>query len=132
MLLKCSAGKMMQMNDEKNIPSQSKERWYNSFNFWQVEFKAKRITRYKEHLYNFVVHCSATQLCPSLCDPMDCSMPGFPVHHYLRKFVQTHVCWVGDAIQPSRPLSSPSPPAFYLSQHQGHLNAYIKSIYIII
>ena len=50
---------------------------------------------------------------------MDCSMPGFPVHHQLLEFTQTHVPWVGDAIQPSHPLSFPSPPAFNLSQHQG-------------
>ena len=49
---------------------------------------------------------------------MDCSTPGFPVHHQLRELTQTHVHWVGDAIQPSPPLSSPSPPAFNLSQHQ--------------
>ena len=52
---------------------------------------------------------------------MDCSAPGFPVHHQLPEFTQTHVHWVGDAIQPSHPLSSPSPPAFNLSQHQGLL-----------
>ena len=51
--------------------------------------------------------------------PMDCSMPGLPVHHQLLEFTQTRVCWVGDAIQPSHPLSSPSPPTFNLSQHQG-------------
>ena len=51
--------------------------------------------------------------------PMNCSMPGFPVHHQLPEFTQTHVHWVGDAIQPSHPLSSPSPPDFNLSQHQG-------------
>ena len=50
---------------------------------------------------------------------MDCSMPGLPVHHQLPEFTQTHVHWVGDAIQPSHPLSSPSPPSFNLSQHQG-------------
>ena len=50
---------------------------------------------------------------------MDCSTPGFPVHHQLLKLAQTHVHWVGDAIQPSHPLLSPSPPAFNLSQHQG-------------
>ena len=60
-----------------------------------------------------------SQSCPTLCDPTDCSMPGFPVHHQLPEFTQTHVHWVGDAIQPSHPLSSPSPPAFNLSQHQG-------------
>ena len=62
---------------------------------------------------------SVTQSCLTLCDPMDCSTPGLPVHHQLLEFTQTHVHWVGDAIQPSHPLSSPSPPAFNLSQHQG-------------
>ena len=62
---------------------------------------------------------SVTQLCPTLCNTMDCSTPGFPVHHQLPELAQTHVNWVGDAIQPSHPLSSPSPPAFNLSHHQG-------------
>ena len=62
---------------------------------------------------------SVAQWCLTLCDPMDCSTPGFPVHHQLPEFTQTHVHRVGDAIQPSHPLSSPSPPAFNLSQHQG-------------
>ena len=62
---------------------------------------------------------SVTQLCPTLCDPMDCSTPGLPVHHQLPEFTQTHVHWVGDAIQSSHRLSSPSPPTFNLSQHQG-------------
>ena len=61
---------------------------------------------------------SVAQLCPTLCDPMNRSMPGLPVHHQLPEFTQTHVQQVGDAIQPSYPLSSPSPPAFNLSQHQ--------------
>ena len=66
-------------------------------------------------------HCrfnSVPQWCLTLCDPMDCSMPGFPVHHQLAELTQTHVHQIGDAIQPSHPLSSPS-PAFNLSQHQG-------------
>ena len=62
---------------------------------------------------------SVTQSCPTLCDPMDCSIPGLPVHHQLLELVQTHVHQVGDAIQLSHPLSSPSPPPFNLSQHQG-------------
>ena len=62
---------------------------------------------------------SVTQLCLTLCDPMDCSTPDFPVHHQHLDLTQTHVHWVSDAIQPSYPLSSPSPPAFNLSQHQG-------------
>ena len=64
---------------------------------------------------------SVTQLCPVLCDPADCSTPGFSVHHQLPELAQTHVHRVGDAIQPSYPLSSPSSPAFNLSQHQGLL-----------
>ena len=62
---------------------------------------------------------SVAQLCLTLCDPTDCSTPGLPVHHQLSEFTQTHVHWVSDAIQPSRPLSFLSPPAFNLSQHQG-------------
>ena len=62
---------------------------------------------------------SVVQSCPTLCDPMNCSTPGLPVHHQLPESTQTHVHWVGDAIQPSHPLSSPSPPALSLSQHQG-------------
>ena len=62
---------------------------------------------------------SVTQLCPTLCDPMNHSMPGLPVHHQLPESTQTHVHRVCDAIQPSHPLSSPSPPALNLSQHQG-------------
>ena len=62
---------------------------------------------------------SITQLSPTLCDLMDCSISGFPVLHYLLEFAQTHVHRVGDAIQPSHPLSSPSPPAFNFSQHQN-------------
>ena len=60
-----------------------------------------------------------TQSCLTLCNPMACSMPGLLVHHQLPEPTQTHIHWVSDAIQPSHPLSSPSPPAFNLSQHQG-------------
>ena len=63
--------------------------------------------------------CSITQSSLTLCDAMECSMPGFPVLHYLPGVVQTHVHWVSDAIQPSHLLGFPSPPAFNLSQHQG-------------
>ena len=62
---------------------------------------------------------SVTQLCPALCDPMDCSTPGLPVYHQLPEFIQTHVHWVNDVIQTPHPLSSSSPPSFNLSQHQG-------------
>ena len=61
---------------------------------------------------------SVAQSCPTLCNPTDCSTPGVPVHHWLPELAETHVHWVGDAIQPSRLLLSPS-PALNLSQHQG-------------
>ena len=57
--------------------------------------------------------------CVQLCDPMNCSTPGFPVHHHLPELAHTHIHLVSDAIQPSHSLSSPSPPAFNLSQQQG-------------
>ena len=60
-----------------------------------------------------------TKSCPTLCDPMNCSMPGFPILHYFPEFVQTHVHWVDDAIQLSHPLSPPSPPNLNLSQHES-------------
>ena len=62
---------------------------------------------------------SVAQLCPTLWDPMNCSTPGLPVHHQLPESIQTDVHWVSDAIQPSHPLSSSSPPALNLSQYQG-------------
>ena len=62
---------------------------------------------------------SVGQSCPTLCDPMNRSTPGLPLHHQLPESTQTHVHCVGDAMQPSHPLSSPSPPALNLSQHQG-------------
>ena len=64
---------------------------------------------------------SVAQSCPTLCEPMGCSTPGLPVHHQLPELTQTHVHRVSDAIQPTHPLSSLSPPAFNLSQHQGLL-----------
>ena len=60
--------------------------------------------------------CSVAQSCPTLCDPMDCSTPGFPVLHYFLEFTQTHVHWVSDDSQPSPPLLPPPPPALNLSQ----------------
>ena len=63
--------------------------------------------------------CSVTQSCTTLCDPMNSSTPGLPVYHQLLEFTQTPIHQVGDAIQPSHPLSSPSPSAPSPSQHQG-------------
>ena len=64
---------------------------------------------------------SVSQSCPTLCDPMNRSTPGLPVHHQPPEFTETHIHWVSDAIQPSHPLSSPSPPALNPSQHQSLL-----------
>ena len=64
-------------------------------------------------------YSSVAQSCLTLCDPMNCSTPGLPVHHQLPEFTQTHIHRVGDTIQPSHPLSSPSPPAPNPSQHQS-------------
>ena len=71
---------------------------------------------------------SGTQSYLTLYDPMDCSTPDFPVHNQFPEFTQTHVHWLGDAIQQSHPLWSPSPPAFNLSQHQG-LFKWVSSSY---
>ena len=72
-------------------------------------------------IYEYVtnIFSSVAQSCPTLCNPMNRSTPGLPVHHQLPESTQTHVHQVNDAIQPSHPLSSPSPPALNLSQHQG-------------
>ena len=78
------------------------------------------ITIFLNSIYMCSVQFSpVTQSCPTLCNFMNCSTPGLPVHHQLPEFMQTHVHWVSDAIQPSHPLSSPSPPAPNPSQHQG-------------
>ena len=69
-----------------------------------------------QNLFHF---SSITWSCPVVYDSMDCSMPGLPIHHQLLEFTQTHVHWVGDAIQPPHALSSPSSPAFNFPQHQG-------------
>ena len=71
---------------------------------------------------------SVAQSCPTLWDPMNCSTPGLPVHHQLPGFTQTHAHRVSDAIQPSHPLSSPSPPALNPSQHQG-LFKWVRSLH---
>ena len=86
---------------------------------------ASVIMLWRIHLHSSSVQFSSVQFsslaqsCLTLCDPMNCSTPGLPVHRQLLEFTQTHIHRVSDAIQPSHPLSSPSPPAFNLSQHQG-------------
>ena len=82
-----------------------------NFRFASVPFIVKVMARETQF-------SSVAQSCLTLYNAMDCSTPGFPVHHQLPELVHTHVHWVGDAIQPSHPLPSPSPPAFNLSQHQ--------------
>ena len=77
---------------------------------------AKDIIRYSDFKFSSVQSLSSVRL---FVTPMDCSTPGFPVHHQLPELAQTHTHGVSDAIQPSHPLSSPSPPAFSLSQDQG-------------
>ena len=80
---------------------------------WHLSVNPKSWQTLSYHQFSSVV-----QLCPTLCDPMYCSMPGFAVHHQLPELAQTHVHQVSDAIQPSHPLMSPSPPTFNLSQQQ--------------
>ena len=78
----------------------------------------RRCRGYTDILMAYPQFSSVAQSCPTLCHPIDCSTPSFPVHHKYPECAQTHVHWVTDAIQPSHPLSSPSPPAFNLSQHE--------------
>ena len=73
---------------------------------------------FKKSTFKKLSFSSVAQSCPTLCDSMHCNMPGFPAHHQLLEFTQTHVHGVGDAIQPSHPLSSPFPPTFNFSQHE--------------
>ena len=88
---------------------------------WLIKFLHSLIHTYFINLLNvsFCCCCSVTELCVTLCDPMDCSTPGFPVLHCLLELAQTHIHWVSDAIQPSHPLSHPSPPALNLSHYWG-------------
>ena len=89
--------------------------------YLQNNFIGENVVRAFRHTVTkvWVQFSSVSQSCPTLCNPMNCSTPGLPVHHQLPEFTQTHVHWVGNAIQPSHPLSSPSPPALNLFQHQG-------------
>ena len=99
--------------------------------FWALSLSSPQFTRryhissplfpeiYVQIVANLSQFSSVTQSCPTLCNPMNRSSPGLPVHHQLPEFTQTHVHRVSDAIQPSHPLSSPSPPAPNPSQHQS-------------
>ena len=79
----------------------------------------KTLIQKKIYMHPSAHVCVCAQSCLTLCNPMNPSTPGLPVHHQLPEFTQTHAHWVGNAIQPSHPLSAPSPPTFNLSQHQG-------------
>ena len=93
-------------------------------NQWCYPAILSTVVPFSSHLQSFpefssVQFSSVAQLCPTLCDPINCSTPGLPVHHQLPEFTQTHIHRVSDAIQPSHPLLSPSPPAPNPSQHQS-------------
>ena len=85
--------------------------FYSNLTFKKLNIEVSKIVSYKQF-------CSVPQSCPTLCYLKNCSIPGLPVHHQLPDFTQTHVHWVSDAIQSSHPLSSPSPPALKVFQHQ--------------
>ena len=111
--------------EASSLPSHSSAQWaklYALIRALQLS-KGKKTNIYTDSRYVFAtVHVqfsSVAQLCPTLCDPMNHSTPGLPLHHQLQEFTQTHVHQVSDAIQPSHPLSSPSSPAPNPSQHQG-------------
>ena len=99
-----------------------------SVNWWELRGPVSRVVGNNKSddmhsvLTRLLQFCSVTQWCLTLYDPMDSSMPGFPVHHQLPEPAQTYVDWVGDDIQPSHSLSSPSPTAFNLSQHRVFSN----------
>ena len=104
--------------------------WRTISRLWRVTRSGFYVTTSDEYLCGWtekklqstfqgqIEFSSLVQSCPTLCDPMDCSTPGFPDLHQLPELPQTHVNWVRDAIQPSHPLSPPSPPAFNLSNHR--------------
>ena len=104
------------------INEKTRDSWLYSANLQYCEIAAY------DKLHFCCYCCWLTQLHLTLCDPLDCSTPDFPIHHHLLEFGQTHVHWVSDAIQPSRPQPSPSPPAFNRAQHQG-LFQWVCSLY---
>ena len=105
-------------SDSERFDSANKPPWKGGEEtFWSFSYCSLGLSKrlFKMHIQ----FSSVAQLGLTLCNPMNHSMPGLPVHHQLLESTQTHVHWVSDAIQPSHPLSSPSPPALNLSQHQG-------------
>ena len=107
--------------DDTTVMAESEEELKSLLRVKEERGKSRLETQKQKNLNNRIwshQFSSVAQSCLTLCDPMDWSTPGPPVHHQLPEFTQTDVHWVGDAIQPSHPLSSPFPPAFNLSQHQ--------------
>ena len=105
-----------------NLPVTLGSSWFPTFTFQSPIMKRTSflsVSSIRSCRSSSVQFSSVTQSCPTLCDTMNHSMLGIPVHHQLPEFTQTHVHRVGDAIQPSHPLSSLSPPASKPSQHQG-------------
>ena len=88
---------------------------------WNSHSKINTSEKYTANIFLWLCYSDLVteKSCLTLCNHMNCSTPGFPVLHYLPEFIQTHVHWVSDAIQPSHPLLPPSPPSLNLSQHQG-------------
>ena len=98
--------------------SSEKSYWFPTGGWWK-DLESLLWAPEEERLNIICGCCSLTNSCPVLCDLIDYSTPGSSALHYFLEFAQTHVYWVSDATQPSHPLSSPSPRAFHLSQHQG-------------
>ena len=111
----------MQKRMDRSVPTY----WQTWMEAWTSDLVVKPMERQHPALgridecQNYNQFSSVAQSCPTLCDSMNCSTPGLPVHHQLLETAQNHVHWVSDAIQPSHLLSSPSPPSLNLSQHQG-------------
>jgi len=136
-ILKYWNAKLLQINcgktSEFNVTGQKWDRWTLNKSKWSNAFREKHFiilmepkvpscqltSKWSPFQFSSVQFSSVAQSCPTLCDPMNRRTPGLPVHHQLPEFTQTHVYRVGDAIQPSHPLSSPSPPDPNPSQHQG-------------
>ena len=101
------------------LPHWSCRYWLQPSSIVPEEEKPALILSFQAHQFSSVQFRSVAQSCPTICDPMNRSTPGLPVHQKLPEFTQTHVHRVSDVIQPSHPLSSPSPAAPNSSQHQG-------------
>ena len=102
-------------SSRKNEEAGPKQKWHSAVDMSGGEGIVRCIGTWN---VRSICCCSVTKSCLTLCDPMDCKLPDVPVLHYLPEFAQTHVHWIGDAIQPSHSLSSLSPLALKISQHQ--------------